>query len=281
MKKIAVVGDIMLDSYCKGEWRKLGAEDLPIISLKSSNDYLGAAAIIAYNIKNLNQDVCLFGYIGKDDSGKIILNMLKENKINHKIFCKFKKTIKKSRINKLLRLDEEIIEPIEYDGLFDTIKKYNPDIIVVSDFGKGTITQEFFNKLKTLKATILVDPKNLDYSGAFLITPNLNEAQEMTKEEDEKKIIQKLKRKYTNILLTKGKDGMSLYEFSKKVVNIPTEAKEVYDVTGAGDAAIAVIASLLAEGKSLKESCIISNTVAGKAVEHYGQYSIKKEDVYK
>ena len=280
MKKIAVVGDIMLDTYYKGDWQKIGEESISVISVSMTKNQLGAAATVANNIKNLGHDVHLFGYIGNDESGKLIKDMLKKRKIKHTLFYGLNRTIRKSRINLILRFDEQQIKPINSNKLFEEVKKFAPDILIVSDFSTGAISQNMFNKLKTLKTKLLIDPKEkIDYSGAFLITPNSPEAKAMTGKEGEKQIIKKLKRKYKNILLTKGKDGMSLYEDGKRVFNIPTQAKEVYDVTGAGDTALAVIAVCLAEGMTLKDACILSNKAAGKVVEHLGQYLITREEI--
>lgn len=280
MKKIAVIGDIMLDTYYKGDWQKIGEESIPVISVNMAKNQLGAAATVANNIKNLGHDVKLFGYIGNDEGGKLIKDMLAKRKIKHTLFKKLKRTIRKSRINLILRFDEEQPISIDCEKLFNDIKKYAPNIIIVSDFSAGVISQDMYDKLKTLNATLLIDPKEkIDYSGAFLITPNWPEAKAMTGKEDEIHIIRKLKEKYTNILLTKGKDGMSLYEFGKRPFNISTIAKEVYDVTGAGDTALAVIAICLAEGMPLKDACVLSNKAAGKVVEHLGQYLITREEL--
>lgn len=277
--KIVVVGDIMLDTFYKGDWRKIGAEDIPVISVNTTLNQLGAASTIANNIKNLEHEVYLFGYVGNDEKGNMIKDMIKKRGIKGKIYNKFKQTIRKSRVNQILRFDEETIEDIDCKEMFYDIKKINPDIIVISDFSKGTITQDLIDRLKTLNKCILVDPRYLDYSGVFLITPNIVEARTMTKCQREEDIVKKLKQRYQNILITKGKDGMTLYEFGKKPFNIPTVAKEVYDVTGAGDTALAVITVCLAEGKSLKDSCVIANEAAGIVVEHTGQYLVSREEI--
>ena len=278
MVKIAVVGDIMLDTYHFGTWKEATGE-IPTIMIKNTKYYLGGASATANNIKNLGCNIRLFGYIGNDSNGDIIKRMLERKKIERVIHISFEQTIHKTRINQIIRFDEETIRNIDCKVLYQSIKKYNPDIIVIVDFAKGTINQEFVNKIMKLKKIVLVDPKKLNYKGAYLIKPNLSEAINMTHETEEKKIIKKLKKIYKNILLTKGKDGMSLYEHKKDVFNIPTEAKEMYDTTGAGDTAMAVIAVCLAEGKSLREASIFGNKAAGIVVEHIGQYDLTREEL--
>ena len=278
MVKIAVVGDIMLDTYHFGTWKE-ATEEIATIMIKNTKYYLGGASATANNIKNLGHNVRLFGYIGNDGNGDIIRNMLEKKKIERVIYRNFEQTIHKTRINQIIRFDEETIRNIDCKLLYQAIKKYNPDIIVIVDFAKGTINQELIKKIMKLKKIVLVDPKKLNYKGAYLIKPNLLEARSMTKEIEEKKIIKKLKKTYKNILLTKGKDGMSLYEYKKDVFNIPTEVKEMYDTTGAGDTAMSVIAVCLAEGKSLKEASIFGNKAAGIVVEHIGQYDLTREEL--
>ncbi len=278
MAKIAVIGDIMLDTYHFGSWKQVNPGDIATIMIDRTIHYLGGAAAVANNVKNLGHDTFLFGYVGTDSAGNIIENKLEKSGIWYFLFRNFKQTIHKTRINQIIRFDEEIIEEAEEPGLFKLLKKSNPDIIIISDFAKGTINQKLINKIMKLKKIVLVDPKGLDYSGAFLIKPNLIEARKMTGKENEYEIIKELKKKYKNILLTKGKNGMTLYEGNKKPYNLPAEEKEMYDTTGAGDTAMAVIAVSLAEEATLKEACKFGNKAAGIVVKHIGQYNLKRED---
>ncbi len=276
MSNIVVVGDVILDTFVRGYYEKIGAEAIPVIKVEERKDYLGGAANVAANIKSMGHDVFLLGHIADDDAGYKVREILHEKGINNRLEdCR--KTIHKSRINQLLRFDDEEIEEQKYIDLLREAAVQNPDYIVVSDYGKGTITQQFYNRLKKLDAKLLVDPKHLDYSGAYLLTPNRKEAMRMTGKNDLEKMADKLKIQAENVLITRGREGMSL--FTNERIDIPTEAKDVYEVTGAGDIVIATIATQLAEGKTLEQAVRLANKGAGVGVSHHGQYEVTREDL--
>jgi len=253
----------MLDKYVYGEVNRLSPEaPVPILDIKEQINYLGGAANVANNIKALGGEPFLFGYVGEDYFGRIIKDKLKESKIKSKLF-KTKKTTLKIRFGypHILRVDEEEKVDKTFDEeIIKQIKKIKPSIIIISDYAKGSITQKLFNKLKKLKVKLIVDPKpknKIDYTGCYLIVPNLKESKEL---------IGKCK----NVLVTMGAEGMKLGPR-----HFPTEAKEIYDVTGAGDTVIASLAVKLSQGETLINSIIFANKMAGKVVSKRGTSTIK------
>lgn len=275
MKKILVIGDVILDTFIKGEYTKIGNEATPVIVITETKHQIGAAGRVANNIKLLGGEIYLICSVGEDDSGDILKKII----IPISIFYNKSKTTHKTRINNIVRIDDEIFEKeTRITEIIKDIKNINPDIIVVSDYAKGFITQELYNKLIKLKKKIIVDPKILNYKGAYLITPTVKEALELTKEKNINKAVKKLLKMSENVLLTQGKDGMTLYT-NNSTKHYPTVAKDVVDVTGAGDMVVSIIAYLLSEGYTLEKAIPYANKAAGIVCEHYGQYSVIKEEI--
>lgn len=277
-RKIVVIGDIILDSHVCGSVERISPEaPVPIVKVEKEIYSLGGAANVAKNISSLCGDAFLLGYVGEDNAKDYLINLLQKEKIHNFLLPLFSKTIQKTRIignnqQQIVRIDKECDNKISRENgekLIEEIKKINPDLIIVSDYAKGTITQDLFSSLIELGKKIIVDPKpknNVDYSGAYLITPNLKEGIEITKSNNINNIGKTLQRKYnSNILLTQGKNGMTVFE-GDRVINIPTQAKEIYDVTGAGDSVIATLGLGIASGLNLEESAFLANQVAGIVV---------------
>ncbi len=271
MNKIAVVGDVILDRYIYGEVNRINPEAMvPILDMKEQVDCLGGAANVANNLRNFKIDTYLFGYIGNDNMGKIIKQKLKEKGIKGRLF-KTERTTLKTRFGnpQILRVDcEEKVSKTFDNEIIEDIKKTKPDLIIISDYAKGVITQNLFEELKKLKIKIIVDPKpknKIDYSGCYLIAPNLKESKELVGQ-------------YKNILITKGKEGMSL--IGERRIDIPTEAKEVYDVIGAGDTVIAALAVKLVRGENLEKAAIFANKMASIVVSKKGTSVIDEKIVF-
>ncbi len=288
-KKIAVIGDVMLDCFVYGTAKKLSQEaPVAVIQLEKEINYPGGAANVAVNIKSLGGDVILLGYIGEDSSGKKLKKLLDKKNLKNFLLPVIKTTIKKTRIigdnQQIIRIDNEIKEFVKKefeDDLINKISEINPEIIIISDYAKGAITQKLFDKIKKLNKKIIVDPKpnSIDYSGAYAITPNLKEGKEISNLKESNEIGRFLQKKYhSNIFLTKGKEGITLFSKEEKI-NLPTNAKEVYDVTGAGDSIIAGIALGLVSGLDLKDSAILANKIAGIVVEKKGTSVVSKEEL--
>ncbi len=290
--RIAVVGDVMLDTYVYGSVNRISIEaPVPIIHVEGKTYELGGAGNVAANIASLGGKIFLFGYTGQDSAREILLKKLNENNINHELFPVLQKTIQKTRImgnnQQIVRIDEEFYESgrenIERE-LASAVSSVDADIIIASDYAKGCLSGNLFSKIKSYNSgkKIIVDPKpqNQDnYFGVYLIKPNLKEAKEMTGLDDVEEIGKKLQEEFdTKILLTRGRNGMSLF-YENKVINIPTQAKEVYDVTGAGDSVMATLGLCLASGVSLEDSAFLANHVAGIAVGKVGTSSVSRNEL--
>ena len=290
--RVAVIGDVMLDSYVYGSCERISPEaPVPVVNVEKTIHEIGGAGNVAVNVASLGGNAFLFGYVG-DDVGKIVLEKLFDEKgIDSNIFLGLKQTIHKTRLisngQQIARMDEEEYGQVSKDlekKLVMAIGDVNPEVILVSDYAKGTITRDLLLGIQNQNphAKIFVDPKpkhSKIYSGAFLIKPNLKEGREMTGLENPEEIGLALKKKYRcNILLTKGKNGMSLFNGNNQI-HIPTQAKEVYDVTGAGDSVFATLGLAFAAGASLDEAAYLANNVAGIVIGKAGTASISQAEL--
>jgi len=248
--KIVVIGDIILDGYIDGEVNRINPEaPVPVLDIKEIRYELGGASNVANNIRQWTEDVFLIGY-----GDAQIRRMLKARKIKHKLF-RAKTTIKIRVGNpQIVRLDLDNEIKNDEKEIAKLVEKLNPEIVVISDYAKGSITQKLFNKLKKYKLIVDPKPKNgIDYSGAYLIIPNEKESKEV-------------KGQAKNVLITEGANGMTLNYKN----HFPTQAKEVYDVIGAGDTVVASIAYKLSLGEELIDSVQFANKMAGLVVSRKG-----------
>jgi len=288
-KNILVIGDIMLDKYIYGDVSRISPEaPVPVVKVKKESFALGGAANTALNIVELGGGVFLIGFIGKDKKAVILKKLLKKRKIP----CFLESTLtttQKTRIfgkeQQLLRFDEEeTTEKIFTDKIKKKIlrKAKEADIIIISDYAKGVITKDLMSLLMGYKRKMIVDPKpknKILYRNAFLITPNEKESLEMASCSNIEEAGIRLKEELnSNVLITRGERGMLLFS-DNKIVELPTYAREVYDVIGAGDTAIAALALSIASGSSLNESAVIANTAAGIAVEKKGTYPVSLKEL--
>ena len=307
-KKILVIGDIMLDKYIWGEVSRISPEaPVQIVNVMNEENVPVGAANVAVNIASLNAKVSVLGIVGNDDTKLDLIKELKKRNVDTSslVTDESKNTILKVRVfgrkQQLLRFDYEKKDNISKkteQKLVDIINKKIDDVdaIVISDYAKGTITRDLMEKLKIVckekNKVIVVDPKPEHkefYNNVTLITPNHSEAHKMTKfmeDEDieidaEKMGRELLKDLKSNILITRGEKGMSLFEKNGKVTHIPTFAKEVYDIIGAGDTAVAALTLALASGAGFEESAIIANHAAGIVVGKIGTSAVTTEELRK
>ena len=283
-QKIIVVGDVMLDEYIYGNVSRISPEaPVPIVHAKGESFYeLGGAANVASNISSLKGRVSLFSFIGKDRNAEILKQLLKNKNIGYFLDVNSLTTHKLRVIGnsqQIVRVDYEE----DSDKRFtDETKKVllkeaeQGNIILVSDYAKGTVTQDLIDLLHSFKERIIIGPKPKNkslYQGAYLVIPNEKEALEMSGYPDIEQAIVKLRQEFSsNILVTRGERGMLL--FTDRKIEIPTYAKEVYDVSGAGDTVIATLSLALSSGSSLEEAAILANNAAGISVEKRGTYSV-------
>ncbi len=301
-KKIKVIGDIILDEYIFGDVERISPEaPVPVVVVKEKRYNLGGAANVAWNIKALGAEVELYGVLGNDEAGKIVLDILKEKNINSEGIIKTdsRPTTKKTRVigqhQQIVRIDEEITDPLhkkEKKVLMEKILNRNDgDSVIFEDYEKGTITKEIaFEIIKRNKNKIITcDPKKHNFSfykNINVLKPNRKELEFVSKREfknknDMIKEIKKLSRtlKIPIILLTLGSEGMILKD-EEKIYHIPSLKVEVYDVTGAGDTVIASFTLSLISGAYPLEAAIISTIAAGIEVTKLGASAVFPEEIF-
>ena len=300
--KIGVVGDLMLDDYIYGTVERISPEaPVPVVNVKEEKFVLGGAANVVNNLASLGAKTICFGVIGNDANGERLLGAFADKKIDVSglIRDKERTTIVKRRIigsnQQLLRIDWEDITPIstflEYALLRNIESKIDElDAVILSDYDKGVLTpmvaKEIVRMCRDRGKIVTVDPKPknaLNYYGATSMTPNRKEAKEclgMERATNMEEVGKELKKKLQldNLLLTRSEEGMSLF-IEDKIVNIPTFAKEVYDVTGAGDTVISVFTLAAASGVSWHEAAKIANTAAGVVVGKMGTSTVTKDEI--
>jgi len=303
---ILVVGDLMVDQYIYGKVKRISPEaPVPVVEVNEETLLLGGAANVAHNVQSLGGKVFIAGTIGRDDIGRILTNKLKEIGFDTEgiVIDGKRPTTVKTRViahsQQVVRFDREIKTDIgrsTMSPILDYIKSCLPQIkgIIISDYCKGLITKGLIKKIIELagpKRFVTVDPKighfNY-YNGVSLITPNINEASfgsgidindNKTLLAAGKILLKKLQCKA--VMITRGDEGMSLFEKNGKVTHIPTCAQEVYDVSGAGDTVIATLTLSHASGATLKDSAIIANHAAGVVVTKVGTAVVTQKDILK
>lgn len=287
-QKVVVVGDVMLDKYLEGEVKRINVEaPVPIVNLKREFFELGGAANVAANIVNLGGRASLFGFVGRDPGGETIKKLLREKKIDF-FLDENSMTTEKTRVigenQQLLRYDKEetsekLFSAEIKNALLKEVKEAK--IIIISDYAKGTITKDLMNLLSDSKKKIIVDPKpkNRDlYKEVFLIKFNERESLLMSSCKNISDAGNYLKENLNaNVIITRGAEGMSL--FLGERIDIPTYAKEVYDITGAGDTAIATLALAFASGSQIIEAAILANHAASIAVSKKGTKTVGLDEL--
>lgn len=302
-KRILVIGDIILDRYIWGKVSRISPEaPVPVVEVTAEDFLLGGASNVAHNIVSLGGSATLAGIAGNDRGGDILRKMFDEQAIQHEsVLWTSRPTTMKTRViahgQQVVRFDRE--EKTKVDGklsahLIGQMKKSlsSYDAVIISDYRKGVISSELVREVvriaKRKKIFVSVDPKVGHfhcYRNVSLITPNVQEASAASGIEirDEKSLVnagRTLLKKLScdAVLITRGEHGMSLFK-KDKAVHIPTVAKNVYDVTGAGDTVIAVFTLACASGASLEEAAVIANHGAGIVVGEVGTAVITQEQL--
>lgn len=301
--KVLIVGDVMLDRYWWGSVNRISPEaPVPIVKLEKTSAAAGGAANVAANVVGLGAEAILVGLIGSDAEARNLSDILQNSAISPDYLINFdnRQTSVKTRIiahsQQVVRVDDENNSPIsqnESDNVFEKIGKVfdEADIVIISDYAKGFLTENLLSRLitkgKAENKKILVDPKGKDYSkykGATLLTPNQKEATEACGFEDfEENLIEKagktlLERISTDsVLITQGEKGMTLFQNNGEIDRFDALARNVYDVTGAGDTVIATLAVAIGAGLNFFEAARIANIAAGLVVEQIGTTAINIE----
>jgi len=306
-KKILVIGDVMLDEYIWGTVIRISPEaPVPVVEVKKRIYTLGGAGNVAANITSLGGQAKLGGIIGEDERALILLKELNKLSIKSEGILKDKNypTITKTRIiahdQQIVRLDIESCRNIEND-LEDKLLSWadrsmsSVQACIISDYGKNVISvriaQSVITMAQNLNIPVVVDPKGLDYKkyiGATIITPNIQEAQcvlncEINNGDDLYRAGIKLNDlvQGSAVLITKGAAGMSLFIDGDKAIDIPTIAKRLYDVTGAGDTVVSTLSISLAAGATLEQAAFLANQAAGLVVGKLGTATVSCNELVK
>lgn len=292
-QNILVIGDLMLDEYVYGDVERISPEaPVPVLKVNNNEFRLGGATNVAFNVISLGGKVTVIGQIGEDQNGDKIIEELNKKGINHFLIRnKDYSTISKTRVvssnQQLIRIDkEEKVFPSKEDlvKITEYIKQQDFNLIIISDYDKGIAHSELINTVKQLGIKIVADPKpeNLHlFRDVFAVTPNIKEAREATRLQEVNEIGAKITKELnTHLILTRGKDGASLFDKgSFKHYYLPTQAKEVFDVSGAGDTFTATLALAVASGASLYEATSLGNLAAGKVVGKFGTSTINQDEL--
>ncbi|MGI4850101.1 MAG: D-glycero-beta-D-manno-heptose-7-phosphate kinase [Janthinobacterium lividum] len=297
--RILVVGDIMLDRYWFGDVSRISPEaPVPVVRVVKREERLGGAANVARNAAALGARIGLLGVVGEDEAGTAIESMLGEigvaSFLNRDAAIS---TIIKLRVigrqQQLLRVDFE--EPPSDLVLRDKLTRFNAllpehDVIVLSDYAKGSLVnvREMIRSARSLGKLILVDPKGDDfapYAGATILTPNKSELRHIVGNwKTEAELTAKAQQLRTELelpalLVTRSEEGMTLYT-KAEVMNFPTMAREVFDVSGAGDTVIATLATMLGAGLSMPQAVAIANRAGGIVVGKLGTATVTRQELF-
>ncbi|MER3447688.1 MAG: bifunctional heptose 7-phosphate kinase/heptose 1-phosphate adenyltransferase [Candidatus Dadabacteria bacterium] len=305
--RILVIGDIMLDRYVWGRVMKISPEaPVPVLKVLGENLLPGGAANVGSNLRSLGASVEICGVVGKDYEGERLLEILEEIRIDSKniiIDSKRPTTIKTRLIagtQQIVRMDREETSPISdelkvrlMEVITKLVEEYLPHGIIISDYAKGVIREDLSGEIIRLAKSegifVAVDPKGKDfakYSGANVITPNQREAEEVCGFSIEgditlKKAIEILMEKTHAdcVLITRGKQGISFCVRGDAVKTISSDAREVFDVTGAGDTVVSVSTLSYILSKSWEDSVRIANRAAGIVVGRVGTATVTQADL--
>ena len=295
-----VVGDVMLDRYWFGDVSRISPEaPVPVVLVKNEDERLGGAANVAWNCRELGARTRLLSVVGQDEPGRALEKLLKQKGVEANLHHdRGLSTTQKLRViarhQQLIRIDFE--RPPSREVLASKLEQFKralpeTDVVILSDYGKGGLAHiaEMIRCARRAKKRVLVDPKGDDYArykGASLITPNVAELREVVgrwaDEKDLKARAQALSAKLglEGLLLTRGEDGMSLFH-KNRTTHIKAEAREVFDVTGAGDTVIATLAVMLAAGAGLEAAVRIANRAAGIVVGKLGTAAATHAELFR
>jgi D-glycero-beta-D-manno-heptose-7-phosphate kinase len=305
-KKIAIVGDLMLDRYMWGSVSRISPEaPVPVVDVLQDSNRLGGAANVANNINTLGCEAYPIGIIGNDSSGKVLTDLMAENQFNliGLVVDDSVPTTVKTRIiahnQHVVRIDRENkskISKLSEDKIIEIIKENINifDAIIIEDYNKGVVSKRVIDEIITIskkhKKPVTVDPKFHNFKSfknVKVFKPNRKEAEEALgiKIDDETSTISAMKLlmnelQCESVLLTMGEKGMALLEPQDELTFIKTRARKIADVSGAGDTVIAALTVALVSGANIKESSFIANFAAGIVCEEVGAVPIRKDILF-
>lgn len=291
---VLIIGDVMLDRYWYGPTGRISPEaPVPVVKVENNEERPGGAANVAMNIASLGGHAHIVGLTGMDEPAKVLTETLTALKVK----CDFVAlpnypTITKLRVlsrgQQLIRLDfEEKFENTDPQLILSRMEQALPHVkaVILSDYAKGALehVQQLIQKARAAKVPVFIDPKGADferYRGATLLTPNMAEFEHVVgKVKSDQELVDKglaLIEEFDleALLVTRSEHGMTLLRRGQKAFHLPTLAKEVYDVTGAGDTVISVLAASVSAGKPLDEACALANAAAGVVVGKLGTSTV-------
>ena len=306
-KRVLIVGDLMLDHYITGEVERISPEaPVPVVRMSSERHLLGGAGNVARNVAQLGGSPHLISLTGADAKGDFLASLLRQESISLDLIQDPERTTTvKTRIiahnQQVVRVDRESDGPVSdttRDAVLSAMDKCldNYEVVILSDYGKGLVTAPFMDALRSrldacpTRPKLLVDPKTRNfhlYGNAFILTPNAKEAAEGAglyassgqngALRSGEAIFRKLR--CDNLLITLGAQGMALFQSQDSIQHIPTVARTVYDVTGAGDTVIATLGLGLAAGADLLTASLLANFAAGVVVGQIGAACVSPEEL--
>jgi D-beta-D-heptose 7-phosphate kinase/D-beta-D-heptose 1-phosphate adenosyltransferase len=303
-KRIVVLGDVMLDEFVWGRVRRISPEaPVPVVEVERQTLAIGGAGNVVSNLASLGASPVMLGVVGDDDDSERLKSKLRAIGVEADTLVRdpSRPTTLKTRIiahnQQVVRADRESRKPVSQeieDRMIDLFcrEAERADAVVVSDYSKGLLTESLLaralDRARSRDLTVCVDPKSRNFSRyepLTIITPNTQEAAEAAgiAIEDEASLIEAGRKILAGIdcraaLITRGEEGMSLFT-SQEATHIPTVAREVYDVTGAGDTVIATLALALAAGASYLEAAVLANHAAGVVVGKLGTAAVTRDEL--
>lgn len=303
--KVLVVGDFLIDEYIRGDVNSISPEaPVPVVSVTGYNYELGGAGNVVNNLRSLGATVFAAGIAGVCYNGKMLMEKMEDTHVDIRgmYIDKRRPTTKKTRIvtanQQVLRVDWDTVKPVSktaHNDLVDSIKKIIPrvDVVLISDHCCGLLTDTFlstvFSMARKYSKITIVDPCGSDYEkyrGATILTPNVREASQVTgigiagKNSILKNGTELLRKTNAEgLLVTCGKDGIIIFGRTAQPFEIPTQARQVYDVAGASDTVLAVLGLSLAAGGSFKDAATVANVAAGIVVSKFGTATVTEKEI--
>lgn len=303
--KILVVGDVMLDRYWWGEVTRISPEaPVPVVRLQNSTLAAGGAANVAANVTGLGAQALLVGCVGEDAEAELFSHVFQHSGVSADYLVRIsgRPTTVKTRViahnQQVTRIDQETTMALSDSGerlIIDKVLSLlgEADAVAVSDYAKGLLTDRVLSELiaeaRRMDKPVLVDPKGKNYfkyRGATLLTPNRREAAEACNLDDNgcfaietagQRLLQEIG--VGAVLITQGEEGMTLFRVGSEPVHMTALARDVYDVTGAGDTVIATVSTSVGAGADLEEAARLANVAAGLVVEQVGTTAVRAEEL--
>jgi D-beta-D-heptose 7-phosphate kinase / D-beta-D-heptose 1-phosphate adenosyltransferase len=303
--RVLVLGDVMLDRYVSGNASRLSPEaPIPVLRPESSRATLGGAANVALNVATLGGHVALVGVIGEDAAGAEVGRLLAASPgiAPYLVVAAARPTTAKTRflvgVHQLLRLDEETTAPIDQPTGATLLQRFTQaleavDVVVLSDYAKGVLTDDVLQavlaRAGAMGRTVIADPKRIDfaaYRGATVLTPNEQEVRQATRIDAAGDVdADRAGRRALEltggeaVLVTRSEKGLTLVRRDQPALHLPTRAREVSDVSGAGDTLVAALAVALGAGASLPEASVLANITAGISVGKQGTATVSRQEL--